>query len=188
MDNLAEKISLPRLFPLSTHRGDQRCRPVNDGARLSLRLPAAAIQPAAEALGIELAIPLNRAVVTDGRTAIRLGPDEWLLLLPEAEAAPMAARLETRLPDGCYSLTDISHRQTGIVLEGSAVADILNGGCPLDFDLAAFPIGMATRTIFFKAETVLWRQSEARFYLEVWRSFAPYVWNLLAIVSHEYTD
>lgn len=186
MDNLVQARLTPRLFPLSGQAGSGRCRPVNGGARFSLRLPAASIQLASEALEIELAVAVNRASVTSSGTAFRLGPDEWLLLLPEVLAASVAARLEARLTDGRYSLADISHRQTGIMLEGSAAADILNGGCPLDFDLAAFPAGMATRTIFCKAEIVLWRQSETQFHLEVWRSFAPYVWDLLAIIGREY--
>jgi sarcosine oxidase, subunit gamma len=185
MDNLAQQHAAQRLFPLSGDDGDRRCHPVIGGARFSLRLPASALKPASEALGLELTAPINRAAVLGERIAIRLGPDEWLLLLPEADAAEVAASLEAMLTDRLYSLTDISHRQTGIILEGAAVADILNGGCALDFDLAAFPVGMGTRTIFFKAEIVLWRQSETRFHLEVWRSFAPYVWELLSTIGRE---
>ncbi|MCB5944649.1 sarcosine oxidase subunit gamma [Acidocella sp. KAb 2-4] len=188
MDNLAETTSLSRLFALSGQAGDRRCRPVTGGARFSLRVKQASLGAAGEALGLDLTGPINRAVSSGQRTALRLGPDEWLLLLAEADAASVAASLAQRLTDGLYSLADISHRQTGIALEGAAVTDLLNGGCPLDFDLAAFPVGMATRTIFFKAEIVLWRQDTARFHMEVWRSFAPYVWSLLANVGREYAD
>ena len=188
MDKLAEKIPLSRLFALSGQGGDRRCRPVTGGARFSLRVPQASAGAAGEALGLDLTGPINRAVSAGQRTALRLGPDEWLLLLAEADAAAVAASLAQRLTDGLYSLADISHRQTGIALEGAAVTDILNGGCPLDFDLAAFPVGMATRTIFFKVEIVLWRQDTARFHMEVWRSFAPYAWSLLANVGREYAD
>jgi len=113
-------------------------------------------------------------------TALRLGPDEFLLLLPEGEA-PV---LDVAEP---YSLVDISHRQTGIVLEGPAAADMLNAGCPLDLDERAFPVGMATRTLFMKADIVLWRVAAQKFHIEVWRSFAPYVWSLLEVVGQEYT-
>ncbi len=34
---------------------------------------------------------------------------------------------------------------------------------------------MATRTIFDKAEIVLWRRAATTFHVEVWRSFAPYL-------------
>ncbi len=188
MDNLVQAKLAPRLFPLSGNAGGEHCRPVNGGARFLLRLPAAAVAPAAEALGADLTAPINRACAMGGGVTLRLGPDEWLLLLPEAEAFGVLATLEARLTDSCYSVTDISHRQTAITIEGAAATAILNGGCPLDFDIEAFPAGTATRTIFLKAEIVLWRQSETRFHLEVWRSFAPYVWDLLTIISREYTS
>ena len=116
----------------------------------------------------------------EGATALRLGPDEFLLLLPEGEA-PV---LDVAVP---CSLVDISHRQVGIVLEGPAAADMLNAGCPLDLDEAAFPIGMATRTLFMKVDIVLWRVGPQKFHVEVWRSFAPYVWSLLEVIGQEYT-
>ncbi len=51
----------------------------------------------------------------------------------------------------------------------------LSAGCPLDLRVSAFPVGMATRTIFDKAEIVLWRREERAFRVEVWRSFAAYL-------------
>jgi sarcosine oxidase, subunit gamma len=74
-----------------------------------------------------------------------------------------------------HSLVDVSHRQIGLVASGPAVARTLNAGCPLDLGLKAFPIGMATRTLFDKAEIVLWRRAGTTFHVEVWRSFAPWL-------------
>jgi sarcosine oxidase subunit gamma len=51
----------------------------------------------------------------------------------------------------------------------------LSAGCPLDLDLAAFPIGACTRTVLGKTEIVLWRRAQDSFHLEVWRSFATYL-------------
>jgi sarcosine oxidase subunit gamma len=115
----------------------------------------------------------------EGLNALRLGPDEFLLLLPKGEIPALT------LPDP-YSLVDISNRQIGIELEGPAAADMLNAGCPLDLDERAFPVGMATRTLFMKADIVLWRVAEQKFHIEVWRSFAPYVWSLLEVIGQEY--
>jgi sarcosine oxidase subunit gamma len=53
----------------------------------------------------------------------------------------------------------------------------------LDLGLSAFPIGMCTRTLFGKAEIVLWRTGEAQFHIEVWRSFAGYVWGVLGVAG-----
>ena len=73
-----------------------------------------------------------------------------------------------------HSLVDVSHRQIGLVVSGSRAARALSAGCPLDLNPRACPPGMAARTIFDKAEVVLWRRGEA-FHVEVWRSFAPWL-------------
>jgi sarcosine oxidase subunit gamma len=44
---------------------------------------------------------------------------------------------------------------------------------------------MCTRTVFAKAEIVLWRTSAEVFHLEVWRSFATYVVELLREIDRE---
>ena len=51
---------------------------------------------------------------------------------------------------------------------------------------AAFPVGMCTRTLFGKAEIVLWRTAPRPFRIEVWRSFAPYVLGCLDEACREY--
>ena len=97
-----------------------------------------------------------------------------------ADAAPLGEMLESVLDGTAHSLVDISHRQIGLIVSRPAAARVLNAGCPLDLDLAAFPIGVATRTLFDKAEIVLWRRAATAFHIEVWRSFAPHVVALLA--------
>jgi len=74
-----------------------------------------------------------------------------------------------------HSLVDVSDRQVTIELRGPAARDILSHGCPLDLDPAEFTAGMCTRTIFAKAEVVLWRRSAEEYHLEVGRSFSGYV-------------
>src|SRR3546814_10001061 len=87
--------------------------------------------------------------------------------------------LSARLDGVPCSLVDVSHRQVGLSVHGPRVEDILATGCALDLSIAAFPIGMCTRTMFAKAEVVLWRTGIARFHIEIWRSFARYVEALL---------
>ena len=111
------------------------------------------------------------------RAALWLGPDEWLLI---ADAADVSDVLETVLEGTAHSLVDVSHRQIGLIAGGPAAARVLNAGCPLDLGLKAFPVGFATRTVFDKAEIVLWRRAQATFHVEVLRSFAPYLVGLLA--------
>lgn len=123
--------------------------------------------------------PLS-ASVSGSRAALWLGPDEFLLIAPGEEAALIASAMQPKLPAEASSLVDVSHRQIGLVAEGRHAALCLAAGCPLDLRLSAFPVGMVARTVFLKAEIVLWRQAEQRFHLEVRRSFAPYLIGHLA--------
>jgi sarcosine oxidase subunit gamma len=166
--------------------GDPRLSRPGPMGRLSLRLPDdAAILPSA-ALGLTLPTAPCRAARSDRCSALWLGPGEWLILAGAAETGRLAAALSAEFGAVAHSLVDISHRQTAIAVAGAAAAAMLNAGCPLDLDLAAFPTGMCTRSLFFKADIVLWRTEPNRFHLEVWRSFAPYLWDMLAVVGREY--
>jgi sarcosine oxidase subunit gamma len=124
-----------------------------------------------------------RAVTTGERAALWLGPDEWLLIAPD-DAAISEAALQTAAGSG--AVVDVSHRNAALLLSGSRVAEVINSANPLDLSLEAFPVGMCTRTIFAKAEVVLWRTGAAEFHLELWRSFAGYVVGQLAEGAREF--
>jgi heterotetrameric sarcosine oxidase gamma subunit len=47
---------------------------------------------------------------------------------------------------------------------------------------------MGTRTLLGKADIVLWRTAADVFRIEVWRSFAPYVWACLEEARREHLD
>ncbi len=96
-----------------------------------------------------------------------LGPDEWLWRGDDAVPKSMGAGMP-------LSLVDISERSVGLVLDGPAARAILNAGCPLD--LERFPVGRTTRTIYEGVEIILHRESETRWTVDVWRSFAEYLW------------
>ena len=132
------------------------------------------------AFGAEPPVRLGPAGEGVRGAALWLGPDEWLMIADGADPAPLADMLESVLDGTAHSLVDVSHRQVGLIVSGPAAARVLNAGCPLDLDVKAFPAGMATRTLFDKAEIVLWRRAQATFHVEVWRSFAPHVAALLA--------
>ena len=130
--------------------------------------------------GAELPSRLGPAGEGNERAALWLGPDEWLMVANSADAAAVADVLEQVLEGTAHSLVDVSHRQIGLIASGPAAARVLNAGCPLDLGRKAFPVGFATRTLFDKAEIVLWRRAQAAFHVEVWRSFAPYLATSLA--------
>jgi sarcosine oxidase, subunit gamma len=144
-------------------------------ARFILRGSEAVRVSCGMAFGAELPSRLGVAGEGAGRAALWLGPDEWLLIADNADAADIGGTLESVLDGTAHSLVDVSHRQIGLIASGPAAARVLNGGCPLDLDLKAFPLGFATRTRFDKVEIVLWRRAEATFQIEIWRSFAPFL-------------
>lgn len=159
------------------------------GARFSLRLrtssgvaaglawPASCLPP----------MPINTCIALGGGTIARLGPDEWLVLCRDADAERLASEFTPALRPASFSLTDIGHRDVGLLVRGLHAREVLNGGCPLDLSDAQFPPGSATRTVFGKSEIVLLRPGVEMVYrVECWRSFAPYVYSLLRHCAREF--
>ena len=143
-------------------------------ARWLLRGGPEVSAPAGVAFGAIPPLQPLRSAVAGARAALWLGPDEWLLIA-EDDAAGLSEALEASLFEVPHALIDVSHRQCAIELSGPGAARLVNAGCPLDLDLAAFPVGMAARTLLLKAEIILWRREAERFRLEAARSFAPYL-------------
>lgn len=137
--------------------------------RYSLR----ARQPQALETLLGVKVPKKIGATEDGIAC--LGPDEWLLRAPTGTKMVSGAGLPV-------SLVDISERAVCLVVEGPRCVEVLNAGCPLDLD--KFAVGRATRTIFETVEIVLLRLDEDRFHVEVWRSFAPWLWAALATAAH----
>ena len=154
-------------------------------ARLVFRGNAAAAARAGDVFGVPLPTDMCRAHATANRAALHLGPDEWLLLAPEAELTAVMGAIGQALESDPHSLVDASHRDAGLLVAGVAAASTLNVGCPLDLDIEAFPVGMCTRTLLGKAEIVLWRTGAESFRVETARSFAHYVQAFLEEASRE---
>ena len=133
--------------------------------------------------GLDLPARVGARASAAGRSALCLGPDEWVLHAPEAEAAAIRDAFAAIAAEASHSLVDISDREIALGLEGPAVLDLLACGCPRD--LARLPVGAGTRTVFDSAQVVLTREAEDRFRLEVWRSFAPHVRALLTTATAE---
>jgi sarcosine oxidase, subunit gamma len=154
-------------------------QPLPPAARWILRGGEPARSAAERALALPVPATACRAGLAAERAALWLGPDEWLLLAPAADAS-LGASLSQALAGLPHSLVDVSHRQIALAVRGSHVATLLASGCPLDLGARAFPVGMCTRTMLGKCEVVLWRTEPEEFRIEVWRSFAAYVARFLA--------
>lgn len=167
-------------------RSDARALKLTDlpaVARFSLRVGPADRAAVAEALGLAVPERIGERAVAGARSALCLGPDEWMLQADEAERDAIAGALADLAPQTALSAVDISDREVGLALEGRAVLDLLATGCPLD--LARMPVGNGSRTVFDSVQVVLTREAEDRFRLDIWRSFAPHVRALLDTAIRE---
>ncbi len=146
---------------------------VADGVSITLAPPMARYSLRArqgQALETLLKIKVPKKIgATEGGIAC-LGPDEWLLRAKAGTVISAGAGLPV-------AVTDISERSICLVVDGVRSAEILMSGCPLDLD--KFAIGRATRTIYETVEIILLRETEERFHVEVWPSFAPWLWTAL---------
>jgi len=149
--------------------------------RISLRAPAASVAALSKALGLTLPQKPKTSASKAGRTALWLGPDEWLLI-DEAGKDPLADCADV---SALHSAVGISHRNIAISVVGPAAAAAINAGCPQDLSLDAFPVGAASRTILGKAEIVLLRTAPDAFRVECWRSFSDYVFTFLSEGSRD---
>jgi len=137
----------------SSHGGSASARvtPAAPATRLSLRAGADAVGTLSLAFGLELPQRAKTSASVGGRHAL------WL-----------------------HSATDVSHRNTAIIVSGPNAAEAIAAACPLDLGNTAFPVGAAARTVLGKIEIVLLRTGEEDYRVECWRSFSSYAFGMLA--------
>lgn len=179
----------PRLAPwgaaLPLERPGLRLVAAEPLRSFSLRGVRAALAPLARLIDLSLPAEIGGVVRVEARAALMLGPDEWLLTGPEQDPwwEDFRARAEASLRGegerAKGAVFEVSHHYAALRAEGAHVADLLNAGCPLDLDPAAFLPGRATRTLFGKIGILLWRETEQRFTLMVARSYARALAELL---------
>jgi sarcosine oxidase subunit gamma len=139
-------------------------------ARYSLRARQARVLEAL--LGVKVPTKIG---ATEAGIAC-LGPDEWLLRAAAGTSIPLGEGL-------ALAITDVSERSVCLIIEGPEAARLLMSGCPLDLD--RFAVGRATRTIYETVEIIVIRESETRFQVEVWRSFASWLWTALTTAASD---
>lgn len=157
-----------------------------DLGKLMLRARGTVAERAGETLALALPDAVNRASGEAGLRALRLGPDEFLLLLARPEVEATLQRLRHGLSGLHHAALDVSARFESLHLEGPAAREVLAAACPLDLHPKAFGQDQATRTVFGKAEIVLECRTESSLRLLVNRSLAPYVRGLLHEAGREH--
>ena len=160
---------------------------LDESARWSLRLPPTVAGGLRELAGFGIAMHINRCTSGGEKLAARLGPDEWLLCAPAGFAPGVEMDVAAALAGEPHSLVDVSHRYAALAVEGPHAATLLAAGCPLDLHAKTFVAGSATRTLFGRAEIILWRMHEAPVYrVECARSHARYLDDFLREAAREF--
>ncbi len=144
-------------------------------ARISFRATPKGAKDFGKTLGIDLPTKPGLSASNSSLSALWIGPDEWLIIDTKNSINSLMPRRE----NANFCATDVSHRNVAFIISGDGAENTLCASCPRDLSPAAFPVGTASRTIFGKAEVVLLRIGKTSFRLECWRSFSPYVWDLL---------
>lgn len=144
-------------------------------ARINFRATPKGAKDFGKAIGLELPTEPGQVAKKASTLAVWIGPDEWLIVDEKKSIDDLMPRRE----NAQFSATDISHRNVAFQLSGEGASAVLNSSCPRDLSLSAFPANTGSRTIFGKAEAVIIRTGRNAFRVECWRSFSPYVWELL---------
>lgn len=148
--------------------------------RVSLRARADAVAELSKALGLSLPTQPKTSAEKNGRAALWLGPDEWLVI--DEAGDPLADCAKAK---GLHSAVDVSHRNIAIQVAGPNAEATLSSGCPQNLSLAVFPVGACSRTILGKVEIIVLRTDADAFRVECWRSFSDYVFAFLADAARD---
>jgi len=173
---MAEALRLQPLDGLIFAGNGTTLTPLDARERIVLRADEKTAKKLGLAIGLDLPLKPGATHTRNNNTALWIGPDEWLLI------GSLNAKLEAALgkvKNQTFSAVPVSHRNTAIIVSGPNAANTLNSGCPRDLSLDGFPEKTCSRTIFGKAEIILWRTGAQEFHVECWRSFSDYVWKFL---------
>lgn len=144
-------------------------------------------QAARRLAGVVLPVAPNTAIRGDGVAALWLGPESWLLLAGARSPLGDYPQARDALNAAGGALFDVSASRVAYGVEGSRAADVLAGGCPLDFHPQAFPVGECRQSLFGRVPGLFYRSAEPPgCTVLVARSFARDVWQTLCSAGAQY--
>lgn len=181
-------LVLPRTEPPARWAGDGLVIEERPGlGAIALRLKGEPERRlASAALGLDLAGQVGTTAERAERAALRLGPDEWLLLCARAHGLALAADLATALTGYSAAIAPIGNGTVAIEASGPKVRTFLAKGTSLDLHPRAFAAGRCAVTGFGKIRVTLWQREAERFSLFVGRSFARSFWDWAVDAAREW--
>jgi sarcosine oxidase subunit gamma len=145
------------------------------------------LKAVAGVLGFNLPGEPNTVAEGNGQVVYWLGPNEWLLVIPQEQESELIFALRAALSEVFAAITDISSGQTVIAIDGEHARDLLAKGCTLDLHPRVFRPGTCAQTLLAKAPVLIRHRPDAPlFELIVRRSFADYLWRWLEEAAKEF--
>ncbi|MFJ9407140.1 sarcosine oxidase subunit gamma [Streptomyces sp. NPDC101393] len=139
----------------------------------------------AKTLGGPLPTRCGDTATARGRTALWLGPDEWLVVSPPG-APSVTDELQEALAGEPGSVVDVSANRTVLELRGPAAREVLEKGCALDLHPRAFGRGQALATRIGPVPVILWQTGDDAYRLLPRSSFADHLAHWLMDAMSEY--
>lgn len=161
-------------------------------AKISLRCQPGRDAGAVERVtGVALPTEACTSATAGERSLLWLGPDEWMLIAPDGEAARLQASLGEALTGPHTQAVDVSDYYTVITLTGPRGRDVLARLVTIDLHPRHFAKGRVVGTLAASANIVIWLRDESTaagpvFDLIVRWSMADYLWCLLAESGREF--
>jgi sarcosine oxidase subunit gamma len=159
---------------MSGAMANPRCLP-----QLNVRASGDVIQRVGAALGVALPTEPNTVSTAGQRSALWLGPDEWLIV----DEGPAASEADVRaaFAPEWGSVVDVSANRVVFDLIGPTARELLAHGCPLDLHPRVFGPGQCAQTLLARAAVILWQTDAAPTYrILVRASFADHIARWLA--------
>ena len=104
-----------------------------------------------------------RAVETVNKVIVWAGPDQWLIVEPQAAGADPSAELAKSF-NGLASVVDVSDSRVIVRVSGPAARDALSKGIPIDFHERVFKPGDVAITHCNHLGVTVWRLADGQGY------------------------
>jgi sarcosine oxidase subunit gamma len=136
-------------------------------------------------LGLALPRIAGGVARAGSRRLVWLGPDEWLLLDEDGDAAATEAALVDALAGQHVSVCDVSGNRAMIRLAAKTALAILSRGCALDLEAQLAGSG-CVQTMLARAQILIVAEPDGTIDIFPRRSFAGYVqdWLAAATIRH----
>lgn len=162
---------------------DVTLAPVDIASAWNVQGARAALE-AQRLFGLALPDVPNAVTASAELTALWLGPGSWLLVKGGRPLEGYTAARDA-LNAAAGALFDVSASRVAYVVGGMRAADVLAGGCPLDFHPRVFPVRSCAQSLFARVNALYYRV-DAGFIVLVARSFGRDVWHGLCASAMEF--